>query len=134
MTIARWTGNPRPGVPTLDLYTGFEGWPEVWVEYRRDERVVEAVHAWEGYFSQAIEAAVPEGPTWTGLLLQYHVDMDYIDEFWCDTRPEHTLRVLASARGAGTQLWEETLTFLDAYAELLRSALANGGEIWLLVE
>ena len=64
---------------TTDFYAGFEGEPEV--TFVRTGTIEQSLHAWDGYFSQVLEAIEPgTDGQWHGLVLHYHLETGWYDE------------------------------------------------------
>ncbi len=113
----------------LDFYSGFEGEPEIRFELRRVDEEVTGVRIWDGYFYSIMAEIHPEEGRWTGLALPYHLcELD--DEPWKIPNLQEV-----------TDQWERTpVRHLDptvqrvhaAVLALLRTALASGGEVWII--
>lgn len=113
----------------LDFYSGFEGESEIRFELRGIGPQVTGVRMWEGYFDSIMRQIHPEEGGWTGLALPYHLcELD--DEPW----------KIPNLQEVADQ-WERTqVRHLDptvqrvhaAVLALLRTAIASGGEVWII--
>jgi hypothetical protein len=106
---------------SVDLYSGFEGEPEIIIAVGRES----IISTWNGYFDELMALAEPSPTGWQGIFHHYHCSDEW-DGFdaWQDPDPELTLSQLLSLPGTGG-LSDEARLLLTTYIDCLRRAIAR---------
>lgn len=115
-----------------DFYAGFEGEPELILEYRQDGHVRGTIRAWSGYFDQLMARHDPPEDGWRGLALHHHLGTGWNEQAtWSDPDPRGTLAIILDAHRKAVD--EDVRLFADALVQLLEQCVSNGGAmLWRL--
>ncbi len=110
----------------LDYYSGFEGEPEYVVQSAQMR-----IRVWQGDFDEVFRMLEPGPEGWEGIALAYNVctldDDAWEPKGWRDPDPADTLRRLEELSGLVPD--GRARLFHEAYIELLRIALRDGGDV-----
>jgi len=116
-----------------DFYSGFEGYPEMIFESKKDGHVRASVRLWVGYFHDLIERVEPVDGEWRSLALVYNTC-----EGWLDESPWRCMDVDAALEQWSTidleGLSAETVQVHEAIRRVMRDAIDAGGQLWIYDE
>ncbi len=113
-----------------DFYSGFEGYPEMIFESKKDGHVRQCVRLWYGYFYDLIHRVKAVDGEWRSLALVYH-----LSEGWFDSSPWRCTDIDAALEQWSTidlsGLSPERLQVHEAIRRVMRDAIDSGGELWI---
>lgn len=122
----------RAGVSTtdVDLYSGFEGEPEVFIELRRPDGSTATIHVWLAVFDAMMDFIEPGPDGWSGITLPHHMATGWDDGgWWVDPDPADTLSKLEGIAEACAADGESVRVLREAFAGYLREAIEGGGRV-----
>ena len=122
----------RPGTSTadVDLYSGFEGEPEIVIELRRPDGTTATIHVWLALFDEMLNHIEPGPSGWSGITLTHHMAIGWDDgDWWTDPDPKDTLAKLEGIADACAAGGESVRVLREAFAGYLREAIEADGRV-----
>jgi hypothetical protein len=118
----------------VDLYSGFEGEPEIVILLGHQHDSEQSISVWTGYFDEMMNLVEPSPDGWKGIFHHYHCSSEW-DGFgaWEDPDPTLTLSQLLQLVG-NLQLSDSARLLLTSYIGLLRQAAERGVSVFIREE
>lgn len=112
---------------TRDLYTGFEGQPELVIEHQVKGVVHSAIHAWIAYFDRLIDSVSTEPGGWRGIVRLHQINTAWNIGVWTDPSPAETLEIVEKAYRSTDN--ERVRSLAEALMEMYTRAQSEGGDL-----